>query len=173
VFVSGLKWEKVERRPIIRRSGINGVVEHMFLGKYQHTLDNKGRLTIPSRFRELLVTDGAYVTQGFDRNLMVYTVPAFDRIYERVNKMNVTDANARLLKRLVFSSAERVEVDKAGRILIPEHLRQSVDLKSEAYVVGAGDFFEIWAPEAWAEQMAQINDSEANTQRFALLDLST
>ncbi len=145
----------------------------MFLGKYQHTLDNKGRLTIPSRFRELLAADGAYVTQGFDHNLMVYTAQAFDRIYQRVNRMNVTDANARLLKRLVFSTAERVEVDKAGRILIPEHLRLSAGLQSEAIVVGAGDYFEIWSPEAWAEQMAQINDTDANAQRFALLDLST
>jgi MraZ protein len=145
----------------------------MFLGKYQHTLDNKGRLTIPSRFRELLVADGAYVTQGFDRNLMVHTVPAFERIYERVNHMNMTDANARLLKRLIFSTAERVEVDKAGRILIPEHLRQAAELNSEAIIVGAGEYFEIWTPEAWAEQVSQINDAEANTQRFALLDLST
>jgi MraZ protein len=144
----------------------------MFLGKYQHTIDNKGRLTIPSRFRELLVADGAYITQGFDRNLMAYTVPAFERIYERVNRMNMTDANARLLKRLIFSSAERVEVDRAGRILIPEHLRQAADLLNETIIVGSGDYFEIWAPEAWAEQFEQINDSGANTQRFALLDLS-
>lgn len=156
-----------------RRSAVKGVVEHMFLGKYQHALDTKGRLTIPARFRELLVADGAYVTQGFDRNLMVYTVPAFQRIYERVNKMNMTDANARLLKRLIFSSAERVEVDRAGRILIPEHLRQAAELIDEVIIVGAGEYFEIWTQKAWVEQVTQINDSEANTQRFALLDLSS
>ncbi len=144
----------------------------MFLGKYQHSLDSKGRLTIPSRFRELLIADGAYLTQGFDHNLMVLPAPAFQRIYERVNKMSMTDANARLLKRHIFSAAEQAVVDKAGRILIPEHLRQAVGLKADAIVVGAGEYFEIWAPESWTEQLSQLNDSEANSQRFALLDLS-
>lgn len=145
----------------------------MFLGKYKHTLDIKGRLTIPSRFRELLAADGAYITQGFDHNLMVLPPTAFEKIYERVNRMSMTDNNARMLKRLIFSSAEKVDVDRAGRILIPEHLRQLADLESEAIVVGLGDYFEIWAPEPWEEQLATLNDSEANAQRFAVLNLST
>jgi MraZ protein len=173
VYVSGSKWEKVERRHSSGVPTLIGELEHMFLGKYQHSLDSKGRLTIPSRFRELLVTDGAYLTQGFDHNLMVLPSPAFLRIYERVNKMSMTDANARLLKRHIFASAEQVDVDKAGRILIPEHLRQTVDLHSEAVVVGAGEYFEIWAPESWEEQLEKLNDSDANSQRFGLLDLST
>ena len=145
----------------------------MFLGKYKHALDIKGRLTIPSRFRELLAADGAYITQGFDHNLMVLPPTAFEKIYERVNRMSMTDNNARMLKRLIFASAEKVDVDRAGRILIPEHLRQLADLESEAIVVGLGDYFEIWAPEPWEEQLATLNDSEANAQRFAVLNLST
>ncbi len=145
----------------------------MFLGQYQHTIDIKGRLTIPSRFRELLIADGAYVTQGFDRNLMVLTVPAFERISQRVNQMSMTDPDVRLLKRLIFSSAERVEVDKSGRILIPEFLRQSACLETDVQVVGSGDYFEIWAPALWAEQILKIQDSDANAKRFAVWDLST
>ncbi|RPI34463.1 MAG: division/cell wall cluster transcriptional repressor MraZ [Chloroflexota bacterium] len=144
----------------------------MFLGQYQHTLDNKGRLTIPSRFRELLLADGAFVTQGFDHNLMVLTQPAFERLYERVNQMSLTEPNARLLKRLIFSAAERVDADKAGRILIPEFLRRAAALDSEAIIVGAGDYFEIWSPELWQEQLEKLQDTDANGQRFALLDLS-
>jgi MraZ protein len=118
-----------------------------------------------------LLAGGAYVTQGFDRNLMVLTNSNFDRILQRVSDMSLTEPNARLLKRLLFSSAGHVEVDKAGRILIPEFLRQLAGLKEEAIVVGAGEFFEIWSPELWQEQVAKLQDADANSQRFSLLNL--
>jgi MraZ protein len=144
----------------------------MFLGQYQHNIDSKGRLTIPARFRELLVAEGAYVTQGFDNNLMVLTVPTFTQIYQRVNRMSMTDPMARLLKRLIFSTADRVDVDKVGRILIPQFLRDAVELDGEAVIVGVGDYFEIWSTNIWQDQIAQLKDVEANAQRFMALDLS-
>src|SRR5512145_1330440 len=107
----------------------------MFLGQYQHSLDNKGRLTIPVRYRELLA-EGAYITQGFDRNLMVLTTSAFQGIAQRVNRMSVTDPEARSLRRLIYSHGEQVEVDKAGRILIPQFLREAAGLDGEAILVG-------------------------------------
>lgn len=143
----------------------------MFLGQYTHALDNKGRLTIPARYRELLLVDDAYVTQGFERNLMVLPNTSFERILKRMDEMSLTDANARLLKRMLFSSAGQVEIDKAGRILIPEFLRQVAGLKAEAMIVGAGAYFEIWSPELWQEQSAKLQDAEANSQRFTLLTL--
>ncbi|HZW02425.1 MAG TPA: division/cell wall cluster transcriptional repressor MraZ, partial [Anaerolineaceae bacterium] len=117
----------------------------MFLGRYEHTIDEKGRITIPARFRDLL-DEGAYVTRGFDNNLLVLTPPSFDIISQRVRQMSITDEAARLLKRLIFSSAERVEVDRNGRILIPQWLRASVGIENAAVVVGAGEYFEIWSP---------------------------
>ncbi len=144
----------------------------MFLGQYHHTLDSKDRLTVPSRYRELL-EGGAYVLQGFDRNLMVMTEQAFETIRKRVQGMSLTDPMTRLLRRLVFSTADRLELDKAGRILIPQFLRQSAQLEGEVVLVGAGDYFEIWANEHWEVQNAQLQDSEANAQRFAALDLAT
>jgi MraZ protein len=143
----------------------------MFLGQYQHTLDNKGRLTIPARYRDLL-DDGAYLTQGFDRNLMVMTVSAFEALSRKVNSMSITDSRARLLRRLLFSNGERVEVDKAGRILIPQFLRQSASLDSDAIVVGGGDYFEIWSPGHWAEQAVRLNDAESNADLFSIFDIS-
>lgn len=143
----------------------------MFLGQYQHTLDNKGRLTIPARYRDLL-DDGAYLTQGFDRNLMVMTVSAFEALSRRVNSMSITDSRARLLRRLLFSNGEQVDVDKAGRILIPQFLRQSASLDSDAIVVGGGDYFEIWSPGHWAEQAVRLNDAEANADLFSIFDIS-
>jgi len=143
----------------------------MFLGQYRHSIDNKGRLTIPSRFRELLITEGAYVSQGFERNLMVRTVASFEELSKKVEALSQTAPNSRLLKRLIFSTAEKVDVDKAGRILIPEFLRTSAGLEVETILVGAGDYFEIWAPEIWGEQEKELQDAKANAERFAFLDL--
>lgn len=144
----------------------------MFLGQYRHNLDSKDRLTVPARFRELL-ENGAYVMQGFDRNLMVMTEETFEAVRSHVQGLSFTDPTTRLLRRLIFSTADRVELDKAGRILIPQFLRESLQLNGEVVIVGADDYFEIWAPEAWAEQNTQLQDSQANAQRFATLDLST
>lgn len=144
----------------------------MFLGQYRHNFDEKGRLTVPARFRELL-TEGAYVTQGFEQNLMVLTIPAFEVITQRVNQTSITDPTARDLKRLLFSNADRVTPDKNGRILIPQFLREQSGLNSEAVLVGVGDYFEIWSPEQWEEKMSLLNDTDANAQRFVGLDLSS
>lgn len=143
----------------------------MFFGHYEHTIDDKGRLTIPFRFRDLLV-EGAYVTLGFDGNLIVMTSAYFTQIAERINALSLTDASNRLLQRWFFSSADRVEVDRTGRILIPQFLRQRLNLESTAYVVGAGRYFEIWSPASWNKQLALLQDAEATGQRFAALDIS-
>jgi MraZ protein len=144
----------------------------MFLGRSDHTIDDKGRLIIPVRFRELL-DRGAFVTQGFDRNLMVLTTTAFDQIYAYVNQMSLTDPSARQLKRLMFSSAERVDVDKVGRILLPQYLRDLAQLKNEVMLVGVGDYFEIWSPENWEKQNELLQDTEANEHRFAAFNIPT
>lgn len=143
----------------------------MFLGQFQHNLDDKGRLMIPARFRELL-EGGAYITQGFDRCLMVMTGIYFKQVYDSVNTMNLADPATRMLRRLIFANAFPVEVDKVGRVLVPQLLRQFAGLNDEAIVAGQGDYFEVWTPAAWQEQMKQIQDTDANNQRFATLNLS-
>jgi MraZ protein len=143
----------------------------MFLGQYQHNLDEKGRLMIPVRYRELLAA-GAFIMQGFDRCLMVMTDSHFQEVYERINAMNMADPNARLLRRLILSTAYPVEIDKIGRILVPQMLRQVNGLDGEAIVAGQGEYFEVWNPLEWNEQVNQLQDIEMNNQRFATLDLS-
>jgi MraZ protein len=145
----------------------------MFLGRYQHSIDDKGRLTIPARFREFLADEGAYITHGFDQNLIVYPSAIFDRIAQRVNRISMTDPSARLLRRLIFSNAEQVSVDKIGRILIPQFLREAGRLDSEAVIVGMGDHFEIWSPLLWTGQSTLMEESEPTALRFIDLDLST
>jgi len=144
----------------------------MFLGQFQHNLDDKGRLMIPARFRELL-EGGAYITQGFDKCLMVMTEAYFKQVYERIEAMNLADPTARMLRRLILSNAYPVEGDRIGRILMPQNLRAFLGIENgELIVAGQGEYFEIWTPALWSEQMAQLQDTEANTQRFSTLDLS-
>ena len=143
----------------------------MFLGQFQHNLDEKGRLMIPARYRELLAA-GAFITQGFDKCLMVMTDAYFAQVYDRINSMNLADPTARLLRRWILSNAYPVEVDKVGRILVPGNLRQVIALDGEAIVAGQGDYFEVWNPADWNNQMDQLQDIETNNQRFATLDLS-
>jgi MraZ protein len=144
----------------------------MFLGQYQHSIDDKGRLMVPARFRELLA-GGAYLTQGFDKCLMVMTEAHFKQVAERITSMSLTDPTARLLRRLIFSTAYSVEVDKVGRILVNGNLRQFAGLENNVIVAGQGEYFEVWAPAEWDKQTALLNDAEANNQRFATLDLSS
>ncbi len=143
----------------------------MFLGQYQHNLDDKGRLTIPAAFRDVL-GEGATISQGFDRNLMVMTAGYFKSVYDRVSAMSITDPMTRLLRRLLLSNAYKVELDKAGRILVPPNSRQFLELKAEVMLIGQGEYFEIWKPVDWEIQKQALQDTEANAQRFALLDLS-
>jgi MraZ protein len=144
----------------------------MFLGQFQHNLDEKGRLMIPARFRELL-EGGAFITQGFDKCLMVMTESYFKQVYERINAMNLADPTARLLRRLILSNAYPVDVDKVGRILVPQNLRAFLGIENgELVVAGQGEYFEVWTPAEWKSQMDQLQDTEANKQRFSTLDLS-
>ncbi len=122
----------------------------MFLGRFYHSFDDKGRLTIPVRFRDQLVPDGAYVMQGFDKNLMVLPSHTFDLLSHRVNKMSLTDPNARLLRQLLFSTADRVDVDKVGRILIPQFLREMVGAENQQRFIEQVQFAET------AEEVSQV-----------------
>ena len=143
----------------------------MFLGQYQHSIDDKGRLMVPARFRESL-EGGAFLCQGFEKCLMVMTGTYFKKVYDEITAMSLTDPTARLLRRLIFSTAYPVDVDKVGRVLVPGTLRQFAGLEGDAVIAGQGEYFEVWTPAEWDKQAALISDAEANNQRFAALDLS-
>ena len=145
----------------------------MFLGQYRHNLDSKGRLTVPARFRDFLVPNGAYVMQGFDLNLMVLPNSTFESVSHRVNRMSMTDPKTRLLRRLIFSTANFVEVDRAGRILIPSFLQETAELENGVIVVGNGDYFEIWSPDLWDVQVSELQAAQINADRFEGLILTS
>lgn len=142
----------------------------MFLGHYTHTIDNKGRLTIPAKFRVELAA-GAVVSCGFDRQLNLYTISTFERLAQKVQALSITRPEIRALSRLLFASASDVTLDKSNRINIPSSLRSYAGLESEAVVVGAGDHAEVWSPSGWQEKFGGVSDFAANAERFAELDL--
>jgi len=144
----------------------------MFLGQDHHTLDDKGRLMIPARYREELA-GGAYITQGWDRCLMIMTSAYFADFYNRLMEMNMADPTIRLLRRQMLSNAAALEIDKVGRILMPVSLRQIFKLEGEVILVGQGEYFEIWSPADWDATLAQLQDTDTTSQRYAALDLRT
>ena len=143
----------------------------MFMGEFAHAMDDKGRLTIPVKFRAELAS-GAVVTRGYDKALVVYTAETFQRITERAQQLSPTDPENRALLRLTYSGASEAVPDKQGRILLPPFLREYAGITGECVIVGVGQAFEIWSQEGWAQQAQVLNDASANAQRFSKLNLA-
>ncbi|MGH2523526.1 MAG: division/cell wall cluster transcriptional repressor MraZ [Anaerolineales bacterium] len=144
----------------------------MFLGEFTHAIDDKGRLTVPAKFRHEL-EEGAVFTRGYEKCLLIYTAENFRRLSARAESLSPTDPENRALLRFAFSGASEMAPDKQGRILIPPFLRDYAGLDGECVIVGVGQYVEVWSKESWAEQLKQLNDPDANARRFAALDLAT
>ncbi len=141
----------------------------MFLGRYAHSLDAKGRLAIPARFREALA-EGLVLTRGIDRCLSLYPMAAWLPLAERVSALPITDPDARNFRRMVFAEAVNLELDAQGRILVPPELRRYAALEREAVVVGVHTAIEVWSPERWdAVDSLMDHDGVAIAQRLATL----
>jgi len=144
----------------------------LFLGKYPCALHGENRISVPSAIRDQL-SGGAFVTQGFERNLLILTAGAFQEIYRRVTSLNMADPLARLLLRLILGSAQALSSESDGHIAIPEDLKNFAGLDEKALLIGQGDYLEVWSPELWNEQEVQLRNAEANTERFSMLTVST
>ncbi|MFN8594133.1 MAG: division/cell wall cluster transcriptional repressor MraZ [Thermomicrobiales bacterium] len=141
----------------------------MFLGRYAHNLDAKGRLAVPARFREALA-EGVVLTRGIDRCLALYPLAAWRPLAEKVAALPLTDADARHFRRLVFAEAADLPLDGQGRILIPLELRRYAEIEREAIVVGVDTSIEIWTPARWEAVTASLDvDGAAIAQRLANL----
>lgn len=143
----------------------------MFLNQYHHSFDDKGRLTIPAKFRDQ-TAGGVTVVPGLDRDLMVLPPSAFQILYNRLMELNLTDPDSRLLREIILGNALQVTPDGSGRILLSPNLRDYAGLQSDVVFVGVGETFEIWSAEIWQKKQDEIN-SEINAKRFSLLDLRT
>lgn len=119
-----------------------------FIGRYLHNLDEKGRLTFPSSYRDLL-GEKPFILNGFDKNLLVMDANRFQLLYDRINGMNMADANTRQLRRLIFSNATQIEFDKSGRFVIPQPLRLAAEIDGTALILGIGKDIEVWNPDVY------------------------
>ncbi|KAB2954530.1 division/cell wall cluster transcriptional repressor MraZ [Heliorestis acidaminivorans] len=126
----------------------------MFMGEYQHSIDGKGRLFLPSRFREAL-GEQFVVTKGLDGCLFIYPPEEWRRLEEKIKKLPFTRADARSFQRFFFSGAAECELDKQGRFLLPQHLRQYGVLEKDVIIIGVGTRIEIWSQERWQEYNEQ------------------
>ncbi|NLV15782.1 MAG: division/cell wall cluster transcriptional repressor MraZ [Syntrophomonadaceae bacterium] len=122
----------------------------MFLGEYQHSLDPKGRITIPARFREEL-GDAFVVTKGLDNCLFVYSMPEWKTVEENLKRLPFTQGDARAFARFFFSGACECEIDKQGRILLPLSLREYANIDKDVVIIGVGSRVEVWSQENWGK----------------------
>ncbi|MGI6550265.1 MAG: division/cell wall cluster transcriptional repressor MraZ [Syntrophomonadales bacterium] len=122
----------------------------MFLGEYRHSLDNKGRLTVPARFREEL-GETFIVTKGLDNCLFVYPLSEWKTVEENLKGLPFTRSDVRAFVRFFFSGACECETDKQGRILLPGGLREYAHIDRDVVIIGVGARVEVWAEEYWEE----------------------
>ena len=120
----------------------------MFIGEYQHTIDSKGRVILPAKFREEL-GEKFVVTKGLDHCLFVYPNEEWSNLEKKLRTLPLTSRDARAFIRFFFAGAAECGVDKQGRILIPANLRQHADLNKELAIIGVSTRVEIWDRDAW------------------------
>lgn len=120
----------------------------MFIGEYSHNLDDKGRVAVPVRFRADL-KKGAVVTRGLDNCLFLYTKPEWEKLAEKLAALPISQANSRAFARLMLAGAMDVEVDKQGRMVLPEYLRNFAGLKKGVVIAGLYNRLELWDTAKW------------------------
>jgi MraZ protein len=126
----------------------------MFMGEHSHSIDAKGRLILPAKFRDELGSS-FIVTRGLEGCLSVYTMEAWQNFAQAMQKFTTSKGNVRAFKRFVFGSAAEVEFDRQGRILIPANLREYAKLEKDVIVLGTGDKVEIWSKAVFEEYNAK------------------
>ncbi|TSC69564.1 MAG: MraZ protein [Parcubacteria group bacterium Gr01-1014_56] len=141
----------------------------MLIGEYLHTLDPKKRLSLPAKFRKELGKK-VVITRGLDQCLFMYSPRAWREIMEKMGRLPVGQSNTRGITRFILAGALEVEVDGAGRILIPEYLKEFAGLKQSVVLTGVADRVEIWDEHVWQEYKQKI-EKGAEGMAEALGDL--
>mgnify|MGYP001436622536 CR=1 FL=1 len=144
----------------------------MYYGEHQTVLDDKGRVTAPVRFRDIMRVLGHdmwYMTRGFDHAIFLFHRKEWERICSHARRYSTMNAKALDFRRLLFGSVAEVRPDRQGRILVPTHLREHAGLEREAVLIGVDDHLELWSKEGWASFQKSKDDEfkEMATQLFA------
>jgi MraZ protein len=133
----------------------------MFIGEYKHTIDTKKRLAIPSKFRKEL-EGRAVITRGLDQCLIIYPVKEWEKMAKKLESLPTSQIEARNFARIMLSGASEVELDKLGRILIPDFLKNYACLKKNAAILGLSNRIEIWDEEKWQEYKTETEMTVGN-----------
>ena len=128
----------------------------LFLGEYDHALDERGRVTIPRKIREELSEEEVVLSRGFDTCIFGFDRESWEKQATKQLEAPVTEEKARAIRRYMFAGAEKVEVDKLGRVLLPALLKEYARIDKAVKVIGAGDHFEIWDMDAWTKYEAGL-----------------
>ena len=142
----------------------------MFTGEYRHTVDEKGRMAVPSRFRTQL-EDGAFISRWIDACLAIFPRSEWDALAAKAAALPIGDPAARTFSRFIFSGAFEIDMDRQGRMVIPVQLRQWAALNGEAVVVGSRDHAEIWAPARWDEERRGMESPDALAEHLTGLGI--
>jgi MraZ protein len=142
----------------------------MFMGEYNHTVDTKGRLIIPSKFRELLGEEFV-VTKGLDGCLFVFPMNEWQAFEEKLRSLPLTNKSARQFSRFFVAGATSCELDKQGRILLPGTLREFAGLEKDVVLTGMLNRIEIWSKSAWSEN-SSCDDMDDIAEQMSDLGLS-
>ncbi|MFH1837948.1 MAG: division/cell wall cluster transcriptional repressor MraZ [Candidatus Kuenenbacteria bacterium] len=135
----------------------------MFIGEYFHTIDEKGRIAIPTKFRSKL-TEGIVITRGLDNCLFLYTLEEWKNLANKLSKLSISKANTRAFSRLMLAGAMDLQLDKQGRIIIPDYLRKYASIKKKAVIAGLFNRLEIWDQDIWEKYK---NNTEKTSENIA------
>jgi MraZ protein len=142
----------------------------VFTGEYRHSVDEKGRIAVPSRFRAQL-EGGAFVSRWIDACLAVFPRGEWDALAEKVAALPLADASSRTFQRFIFAGAFEFDLDRQGRVVLPASLRGFAGLEGEAVIVGSRDHAEIWAPARWDDYRRELESPEALAQHLSGLGI--
>jgi MraZ protein len=137
-----------------------------FIGEFVHTLDDKGRLTLPARYRDALAR-GVIITRGFDKCLAIYPIATWTELAKKVNALQLASLRARQFRRHILSGGAEDTLDSAGRILIPAMLRMYAQLNGEVVIAGSGRYLEVWNSDLWQAQMRDFRDGAIDPETWA------
>lgn len=141
----------------------------MFIGEYSHNLDDKGRVAIPKKFQPEL-SSGAVVTRGLDQCLFLYTRTEWDKLAQKLATLPFAQANTRAFSRLMLAGAMDLEIDKQGRVVVPEYLRTFAGIKKNVVIAGLYNRLEIWDAEVWKDYTKRTEaESTAIAEQMGML----
>jgi MraZ protein len=144
----------------------------VFLGEFNHSLDDKGRLTIPSKYRDQLVSGLVVTRNPLERCLLAMPMSKWNDVAAKINELPLADPGSAALRRAMFSAAEDLETDRNGRILISQRLRQYAEIDNEVVVAGVHSYFELWQPNHWSERvLLPLEMGDIDVQLFAALNI--